>query len=210
MLYKYDELGSTQDKLKELFAAGEVQFGDGVQAETQTAGRGRFGRSFYSPPKSGIYLSVLLPYVNDELLTVGAAVSALQSIEQITGQKADVKWVNDVYLNGKKIAGILAEAVVDKDGKPAAVILGVGINIVSPISDFPQDIQNKAGALISQEDIIANAYTDADIDALRDNLTLCLLARLILLPEQIREKAFFAEYKARLINPEDVPPGVLE
>lgn len=210
MLYKYDELGSTQDKMKELFAAGEVQFGDGVQAETQTAGRGRFGRSFYSPPKSGIYLSVLLPYVNDELLTVGAAVSALQSIEQITDQKADVKWVNDVYLNGKKIAGILAEAVVDKDGKPAAVILGVGINIVSPISDFPQDIQNKAGALISQEDIIANAYTDADIDALRDNLTLCLLARLILLPEQIREKAFFTEYKARLINPEDVPPGVLE
>ncbi len=210
MLYKYDELGSTQDKMKELFAAGEVQFGDGVQAETQTAGRGRFGRSFYSPPKSGIYLSVLLPYVNDELLTVGAAVSALQSREQITGQKADVKWVNDVYLKGKKIAGILAEAVVDKDGKPAAVILGVGINIVSPISDFPQDIQNKAGALISQEDIIANAYTDADIDALRDNLTLCLLARLILLPEQIREKAFFAEYKARLINPEDVPPGVLE
>lgn len=210
MLYKYDELGSTQDKLKELFAAGEVHFGDGIQAESQTAGRGRFGRSFYSPPKSGIYLSVLLPYINDELLTVGAAVSVLQSIKQITGQQADVKWVNDVYLNGKKIAGILAEAVVDKDGKPAAVILGVGINIVSPISDFPQDIQNKAGALISQEDIAANAYTDADIDALRDNLTLCLLTRLVLLPEQIQEKSFFNEYKAHLINPNDVPPGVLE
>lgn len=210
MLYKYEELGSTQDKLKELFAEGEVDFGDGVQAESQTAGRGRFGRKFYSPPKSGIYLSVLLPFTNAELLTVGAAVSVLQSIEEVTGKKADVKWVNDVYLHGKKIAGILAEAVVDKEGKPAAVILGVGINVVSPISNFPEDIQNKAGALFSPEEVQANAYTEKDIQTVRESLVFCLLTRLVDLPEQTRGKAFFNEYKSRLLNPQDVPEGVLE
>jgi BirA family transcriptional regulator, biotin operon repressor / biotin---[acetyl-CoA-carboxylase] ligase len=210
MLYKYEELGSTQDKLKELFAEGEVDFGDGVQAESQTAGRGRFGRKFYSPPKSGIYLSVLLPFTNAELLTVGAAVAVLQSIEEVTGKRADVKWVNDVYLNGKKIAGILAEAVVDKDGKPAAVILGVGINVVSPTGDFPEDIQNKAGVLFPPEEVKTHAYKEDDLDALRESLTFVLLTRLIDLPEQTRGKAFFNEYKARLLNPQDVPEGFWE
>jgi len=208
MLYKYHEIESTQDKIKELYAIGKAQFGDGVIAQSQTAGRGRFGRSFYSPPKSGIYLSVLLPYDNSELLTVGAAVAVLQAIEKVTGQKADVKWVNDVYLNGKKVAGILAEAVVDKDGNPAAVILGVGINIVSPISDFPEEIKDKAGSLISGN--YADTISMTDLDSLREQLTSCLLECLANLSQKTRDKTFFTEYKARLINPLDLPPGLLD
>jgi BirA family biotin operon repressor/biotin-[acetyl-CoA-carboxylase] ligase len=208
MLYIFDEITSTQDKLKELYHEGSVCFGDAVLAKTQTKGRGRFGRNFFSPAKTGIYLSILLPYEDTQLLTVGAGVAVLKSIEKATGIKTDIKWINDLYLNGRKIAGILAEAITNEDGVLSAVILGVGINIAYPAGDFPQEIKETAGVLFPGSS--ENALKEEEIENLIKKITASLIENLAKLPEQAKNKMFLQEYKSHLINPQDVPDGVLE
>lgn len=208
MLYKFDEITSTQDKLKELYREGTVCFGDAVRAKTQTKGRGRFGRQFFSPAKTGIYLSVLLPYDDTQLLTIGAGVATLRSIKKETGIQTGIKWVNDLYLNGKKVAGILAEAIANEEGVLSAVILGVGINIAYPAEDFPQEIKETAGVLFPAESFERNFRES--IESVMDRLTATLIEQLNDLPGQARNRSFIEEYKTHLINPDDVPKGALE
>lgn len=208
MLYTFDEITSTQDKLKDFFREGTADFGDFVLAKKQTKGRGRLGRSFFSPPKTGIYLSVLLPYEDTQMLTIRAGVAVLESIEQATGIKTNIKWVNDLYLNGKKIAGILAEAITDKEGVLSAVILGVGINVSYPAEDFPQDIKETAGVLFPENSV--KKQSEKEISSLIENITKELIERLSAIPKQAGDKSFITSYKSHLINPEDVPEGILE
>lgn len=105
-------------------------------ARHQSEGRGRQGKSFYSPLDTGLYMSVILPLTPMEAyefsLTAAAAVAAVRAIYKVCGIRPKIKWVNDLYLNGKKIAGILTEADHDR------VIVGIGINISTTI--FPDDI----------------------------------------------------------------------
>lgn len=120
-------------------------------AETQTGGHGRFGRPFFSP-RGQIYMSLLLnPNQSFEELpqyTLLAAVAVSLAIDEVTGQKSDIKWVNDIYLNGKKVCGILSEATSDfETGRISHVILGMGINFAIAPEDFPQELANKAGSL---------------------------------------------------------------
>ena len=208
MLYKFDEINSTQDKLKELYHDGIACFGDAVLAKKQTKGRGRFGRTFFSPDKTGIYLSILLPYDDTQLLTIAAGVAALKSIKNTTGIQTDIKWVNDLYLDGKKVAGILAEAITNEEGVLFAVILGIGINIAYPSGDFPEEIKETAGVLFSGSSF--ELPLGQTIDSVMENLTSTLIVQLKNLPEQMHDKAFIQEYKAHLINPGDVPDGALE
>ncbi|MCL2019304.1 MAG: biotin--[acetyl-CoA-carboxylase] ligase [Oscillospiraceae bacterium] len=122
-----DETGSTNIAAKENAAAYDIFF-----AEKQTAGRGRFERRFYSPPETGIYMSVILRDVqNTTLITPAAAVAVCRAVERLTGKKAQIKWVNDILLGGRKICGILAESAQDY------VIVGIGINFTTDFSDFP-------------------------------------------------------------------------
>lgn len=207
MLYKFDEITSTQDKLKALYHEGEACFGDAVLAKKQTRGRGRHGRSFFSPDKTGIYLSLLLPYEDTQLLTIAAGVAVFESIEKTTGIKADIKWINDLYVRGKKVAGILAEAITNEEGVLSAVILGVGINVAYPSGDFPQEIKESAGALLSESE--PNMHTEENINCLMEHLTKALIDSLSELPLQTRGKAFIETYKTHLMNPQDVPEGAL-
>ena len=120
-------------------------------AEEQSAGRGRMGRSFFSPMGTGIYLSLLLK-TNDSLsdpitATTAAAVAVRRAILSVTGISVEIKWVNDLYYGGKKICGILAESFFV--GADRYLIVGVGINLSTV--DFPQELRNKAGSLFSQE-----------------------------------------------------------
>lgn len=113
-------------------------------AGEQTTGRGRLGRTFHSPKGTGIYMSILLTPEKDRnplLITVDTAVCAARVLEKITGEKTLIKWVNDIYIKGKKVCGILAEKVGDK------IVLGIGINVFSPKGGFPDDIKDRAGAL---------------------------------------------------------------
>ncbi len=117
-------------------------------AAKQTAGRGRMGREFYSPSQSGVYMSVALEINDGEnplLITTDAAVCAARILEKISGKKAYIKWVNDIYIENRKVCGILTEGV----GKFA--VLGIGINVLAPKNGFPEEIKNRAGALLEKK-----------------------------------------------------------
>lgn len=135
----FDEVTSTNSVLKEMIAKGAPE-GTAVIAWKQTQGRGRLGRTFASP-KGGVYLSVLLPYDSTMTLTAKAAVAVRRAINYTTDINTGIKWVNDIIYKGKKVAGILAEAVGDK------VIIGVGINLCTRAQDFPPDLKDIAVSL---------------------------------------------------------------
>ncbi|MBQ4066243.1 MAG: biotin--[Clostridia bacterium] len=121
-----------------------------VIALGQSAGQGRLGRSFFSPTDSGLYMSCVLypPAEKAMLLTGMAAVALCEALEETFGLSPSVKWVNDIYLNSKKVCGILAKGVFEK-GKHA-VILGIGINVYPPSGGFPREIDSIAGALFTE------------------------------------------------------------
>lgn len=107
-----------------------------VAAEEQSAGRGRVKRTFYSPKKSGVYFSIaLVPETEDfnpAIYTASAAVAICRAVEALCRTKTQIKWVNDIFINGKKISGILAEGHVSPaTGKIDALVIGIGINISS-------------------------------------------------------------------------------
>ena len=119
-----------------------------VIARHQTGGRGRLGRTFVSPDDSGIYMSIILEpaAANPVLITTAAAVAVCRAIEKICGQEPQIKWVNDIYLNSKKVCGILAESVTDhKTGQITHIILGIGINCNS--AAIPEELADIAGAI---------------------------------------------------------------
>jgi BirA family biotin operon repressor/biotin-[acetyl-CoA-carboxylase] ligase len=122
-----------------------------VVAREQTAGRGRQGRSFYSPKGSGIYMTIALPTgeIPSGVVTltcrVGIAVS--KAIDAEFGCHTGIKWVNDIFLTGRKICGILCEAVSGEGGKPSHILIGIGINIST--EEFPDDIKGSAGSVMS-------------------------------------------------------------
>ncbi|HCU08598.1 MAG TPA: biotin--[acetyl-CoA-carboxylase] ligase [Clostridiales bacterium] len=208
MLYRFDEISSTQDVLKEYYRDKSAVFGDAVTAEYQTSGRGRYGHSFHSPRGRGIYLSILLPYRDTERLTVRAAVAVMRAIEEVTGTATEVKWVNDLLLHGRKIAGILAEAIVDDEGHPGAVILGVGINLTEPPGGYPEEIRDRAGALLSAEE--KEALSVQAFTMLKRSLTTAVLDKLREMGGTEENAAEYELYRSRLINPLDVPPGALD
>lgn len=146
------EVSSTNTLIKEKAASGAPE-GSLIIAQKQTAGRGRLGRSFFSPEGSGLYMSLLLrPEFDAEqstMLTTAAAAAAALAIEDISGQAAGIKWVNDIWLNGKKVCGILCEASFSPSGKVDHVVVGVGMNISAPAGGFPSELTDIAGALFA-------------------------------------------------------------
>ena len=118
-------------------------------AKEQTAGRGRLGRSFFSPAQSGVYMTLLLKAPKNAesfaKITSLCAVAVLDSIYGMFGITLDIKWVNDLYLNTKKCAGILAESFEVNGCRYVAI--GIGINLFCV--DFPEDLRTKAGSILT-------------------------------------------------------------
>lgn len=208
MLFQFDEIPSTQDVLKDYYRDKTAVFGDAVTAEAQTHGRGRYGHHFHSPKGRGIYLSILLPYRDIDRLTIRTAAVVMKVIEDVAGVAVKVKWINDLLLHGRKIAGILAEAVVDDAGRPGAVIVGVGINLTEPPGGYPEDIRDRAGALLFPTE--QNAMPVQAVTQLKKSLTAALLEKLQEMGATEESAEEFALYRARLINPSEVPPGALD
>ena len=146
----FDELDSTNNYLKKIGSKGEKE-NQLVIALSQTCGRGRMGRSFYSPNGTGIYFSLLLhPEFSAEkslFLTVMAAVSVAETIMQYYKNDVKIKWVNDIYIDGKKVCGILTEGAINSDKSLDYAVVGIGINVVVPENGFPEDIKNIATAI---------------------------------------------------------------
>lgn len=151
----YKTVDSTNSLAKKLALDG-AGHGTVILAEAQTAGRGRKGRSFYSPAQKGIYMSLILrPRLRmDQALwmTAAAAVLAAQALEAVQTSQVQIKWVNDLYIAGKKVCGILTEAATNwESGEVQHIILGLGINITAPDGGFPDELQHKAGTVAAEE-----------------------------------------------------------
>jgi BirA family biotin operon repressor/biotin-[acetyl-CoA-carboxylase] ligase len=148
-LHCYEEIASTSDRAKELAEDGALH-GTVVVAETQTAGRGRRGRTWASPPRKNVYLSVVL---RPELaagrapeLTLVASIAVCDALRQ-AGVEAGIKWPNDVLASGRKIAGILTELAAEPD-HVEWMVLGVGVNVNARAEDFPEDVRSEATSIL--------------------------------------------------------------
>lgn len=144
---------STNTRLKTLAAAGAPQ-GTVVVAEAQTEGRGRLGRSFDSAAGCGVYLSVLLrPLCRPQALmslTAQAAVATRRAIAEVCGVQTQIKWVNDLVLKGRKLCGILTELSLEAEsGLVSYAVVGVGVNCNRPAEDFPPELREVAGSILS-------------------------------------------------------------
>lgn len=154
-VHSFKRVNSTNIIARDLAAEGCAE-GTTVIASEQTAGKGRLGRTFLSQ-KGGIYLSLVLrptlPPAELLFITVAAAVAAARAIEGVSGKKCDIKWVNDVYINSKKVCGILTEGAFNADGGLSYAVLGVGINLFEPKSGFPDNLP-LADSVFHKEDTI--------------------------------------------------------
>ena len=129
-----------------------------VVANEQTSGRGRVGRAFFSPKDTGIYMSLLIRpenfYADQAVrITTMAAVAVCEAIEAVSGEKAEIKWVNDIFVNNKKVCGILTEGSFDiESGLMNYAVLGIGMNVYKPTDGFPNELENIAGAIFENNE----------------------------------------------------------
>ena len=150
-VYVHERLDSSNQTAKRLALAG-APHGTLVLAGQQSAGRGRMGRRFESPAGKGIYLSLVLrvPVPASEALgvTVGAAVAVARAVQKLCGIELGIKWVNDLYYQGKKVCGILTEAGTSvESGLLEWLVVGIGLNLTATAEDFPPELAAKAGSL---------------------------------------------------------------
>ena len=147
-VYIYRSIDSTSNECKRRLSQGEERCL--VLAVEQTGGRGRRGKSFFSPPGAGLYMSLALPMDMGLADAVGvtsyAAVCVASAIREVTGRQCGIKWVNDVYFDGKKVCGILSEAVTGLEaGAVGSVVIGVGVNLHP--GDLLPELENIVGFL---------------------------------------------------------------
>lgn len=186
-----ESVTSTNTVAKELAENGAHE-GTTVIAEQQSAGKGRLGRNFHSPKGSGLYISVILrPKFSAEeslSITTAAAVAVSAAIDSVTGKSSKIKWVNDVYLNGYKVCGILTEAAIDlKNSSLRYAVLGIGVNVKEPDGGFSEDIKNIAGAL----------YRDKLPYGTANALAAEILNRFFGFYNKLSDHTFMLEYKER-------------
>lgn len=147
-----ETVSSTNDYLKQLAKDG-IEENTVVIAKSQTQGKGTKNRSFISQ-KGGVYLSILvrpnLKGFDATLITSATAVAVSDAINEISGKDAQIKWVNDVYLDNKKVSGILCESVII-NGEMPFVIVGIGVNLFKPENDFPSEIKDIATYVLEPE-----------------------------------------------------------
>ncbi|MGB3160603.1 MAG: biotin--[acetyl-CoA-carboxylase] ligase [Carnobacterium sp.] len=163
-----------------------------VLSEEQLKGKGRLGRFFYSPPKTGIYMSLILKpnltTTDATLITTAAAVAVCLAIEKITEKKPSIKWVNDIYLNDYKIAGILTEAVTNFENRTIdTIILGIGLNFKTPVAGFPPELESIAGSLLNEE----------DTKITRNELIAEIINQFYQIYQEIGKRDFLDDYKKR-------------
>ena len=125
-------------------------------SEEQTAGRGRLGRKFVSPSKSGLYISLcLFPTVALEdlsLITCATAVACVETLEELTGKSLNIKWVNDLFYQDKKVGGILTEVISDFESQQVqSLIVGMGINLIKNPQSFPEELHSIVGSIFSSK-----------------------------------------------------------
>ena len=150
-VHVYDTLESSNRTAK-LLALDGAPHGTLVLTAHQSAGRGRLGRKFESPTGKGVYCSILLrpelPAASAQTATIRAAVAVCRAVQKLCGLELAIKWVNDLYSQGKKVCGILTEAGTDlESGRLEWLVVGIGLNLTSTAADWPPELADKAGSL---------------------------------------------------------------
>ena len=188
----FSEIDSTNREAKSK-AINNATHGTVIIPNYQTAGKGRYDRNFFSPPNSGLYMSFIL-YANEikfsdpTIITVYAALSVYEAIENICNLRPSIKWVNDIFLNGKKIGGILTEGItVFENRSIGAIILGIGINVSIKPEDFPEELRSYATSL----------YPDGNPQIKRNRLAAEIINR-ILVSDIPEEAELFEQYKKQM------------
>jgi BirA family biotin operon repressor/biotin-[acetyl-CoA-carboxylase] ligase len=215
----HDCVESTNIIAKELAVAG-ARHGTLVIAQCQSAGKGRYERSFCSP-RGGIYMSVVLrteelPFSAPTLVTALAAVAVCEAIESGAGKSPRIKWVNDVFLGKLKICGISAEAVTDYvSGTTQWIVVGIGVNFIAADGVFPAELCGVAGSLFRRGDSlpvtrnrliaeIANRLLASEYDS--ESLIAAYKSRLMMLGEQVTITSPLKsdEYKATAVDVDEI------
>ncbi len=188
----FPELASTNDTARELARQGAPD-GLVVIADHQTGGRGRRGRSFFSPQGVGLYLTMIfrttLPAAQAVQITTMASLAAARAMDEASGTHTQIKWINDIYLNGRKLCGILADGVPNGSGGFDYMAVGIGINVNTPVEAFPSELQTSAGSLYSE----TGHMTD------RNRLAALLIAHLMQCRDGLTQNLphHMAEYRRR-------------
>ncbi|MBQ8107441.1 MAG: biotin--[Ruminococcus sp.] len=188
----YSKVESTNTLIRTLANEGAQEGVTAVSGE-QTKGRGRLGRSFYSPSDTGLYLSILLrpemSAADAVKITTAAAVAVAESVEEVSGESTDIKWVNDVYMNDRKICGILTEAQfsIENGGLEYAVV-GIGINVYEPKGGFPNEIKDIAGAALK-----------APAAHARNRIAAGVISRFMRYYRELDKDTFLEGYRKRLM-----------
>ncbi len=181
------ETASTNEDMKTKARQGADEISVLI-ADRQTKGKGSKGRQFFSPGGTGCYMSFLLrPAIKPEdciMLTTMAAVATARAIEKLTDKKAEIKWVNDIYIGGKKTAGILTEGAYTAGDKIDFAVLGIGINLAVPDGGFPEELRDIAGAL-------------GDVE-IKNELIAEIISGFVCLYKNLPDKSYMKEYRERL------------
>ena len=198
---------STNNVCKNKAAEG-IPDGYVAVSANQTAGRGRRGRSFYSPSGTGLYLSILLRpegiSARESLMfTTMAAVAVCEAIEEVSGKDTGIKWVNDIIMDGRKVCGILTEASFDlESGTLDYAVVGIGINVFTPEGGFPEEIRNIAGAIYGEREAAGS-----DLSDIRGRLAAAVINRFMIYYLETKKNsaasgdisAHISEYRRRCI-----------
>lgn len=182
-----EQVDSTNDYARK--ALGEMAgHGAIVIARRQTAGKGRRGRSFFSP-EGGLYMSLVLGEIegclSPRLITPAAALAVCRAVEGLYGLEPKIKWVNDIFLNGKKVCGILAENVLNSAGRTWAYVVGMGVNLLPPEGGYPPELEGVVGDL---------GVEDSSIN----ELAAAIASELFKLYEQPDPQSLCREYEKRM------------
>lgn len=206
--YYYNEIDSTNTEAKRLIGAG-AKLPFAVVADFQSAGRGRLGRSFFSPSESGLYTSIAIdPRVsghNTQTVTAFVATAVADALDALDcGVDIGIKWVNDLYVNARKICGILCEAgSSNAQNGIDYVIIGIGINLSQ--KDFPSEIKDIAGSILScggkvpkREELLAKIIEN--VDQYRNSFIDDYRKRSIVLGKTVKVMDKDAPYTAKAIE----------
>lgn len=172
---------------------------DIIWTQKQTAGRGRLNRPFFSP-ESGAYMSFIYcpseknfkdSVLDPAIFTATAAVSVCRAIKNLYNKECSIKWVNDIYVGPKKVCGILTEGKIDgKKNRIGALVIGIGVNIWTPENNFPPEIRDRAGSVLSSSDEANNVTPEMLVSEIaRETFSVYDNPELI--------KDYMREYKAR-------------
>lgn len=188
----FDTVDSTNNVARELAGAGAPE-GTVVLTGTQTGGKGRLGRRFFSPEDTGLYMTLILrpkmPAEGAVRITTAAAVAVAEAVETLSGKNTDIKWVNDVYIEERKVCGILTEATFSlENGGLDYAVLGIGVNAYAPRGGFPAELRG-----------IAAAVFDEPVSDLRNRLAARIICGFMKYYHGLDKNTFLQGYRSRLM-----------